>query len=158
MIRFEKSNPNNNVKVNNNGGKRMFRCEYCGKEYPTVSERTKCESDCERKAKEYVLKKEAEEKEQVKQNKVDYVNGLWKKVEDARKLAQKSEDELHKEYPYVAVAKPSGVANDTDSTFNVIINGKHIDDEKVISELKKLFVKSETKYEPFNWFDSIFRF
>ncbi len=157
MIHLKKSNPNNNVKVNN-GGKKMFKCEYCGKEYSTVSERTKCELACEQKAKEIASKKEAEEKERVKKNKIDYVNGLWNKAKEARELAQMAEDEFHKSYPNVKTSKPSSFDNNTNSIFNVTINGENIDDEKVVSELKKLFTESKTKYEPLNWFDSIFGF
>ncbi|MFA6667751.1 MAG: hypothetical protein WCS51_05325, partial [Bacilli bacterium] len=86
--------------------------------------------------------------------KIDYVNGLWNKAKEARELAQMAEDEFHKSYPNVKISKPSSVDNNTNSTFNVTVNGKNIDDEKVVAELKNLFAECNNEryvdlFDPF---------
>ncbi len=146
------------AKDSERGRKPMFKCAYCGKEYSTVSERTKCEIACEQKAKAEANKKAAEEKERIKKEKITYVNSLWNKASDAFELAKKTEDELHKNYPDAVVTVPKCLLSKCDSsnTFNVTINGNEINDENVTSEIKKLFTDCRANnFVPYSWLDKI---
>ena len=148
------------TKYGEKGQKQMFKCAYCGKEYVSVLERTKCEIACGEKLEQELNKKVSEEKEHVKKDKVAYVISLWKKVSDAFELAKKAEDELHKNYPDVVIAKPTSIMaymnSDNSNTFNVTINGNKINDENVTSEMKKLFTDYRTNnFARYNWLDML---
>lgn len=80
-----------------------YTCAICGKDYESIEERVKCESQCladEKKREELMkLKKEAEAREKSEKNAIDAVEvaeeALKKHFKEYERLA------IHKEYPYL---------------------------------------------------------
>jgi len=81
----------------------IYTCAICGKDYESIEERVKCESQCladEKKREELKkLKKEAEAREKSEKAAIDAVEV----AEDALKKHFKEYErlEIHKEYPYL---------------------------------------------------------
>ena len=79
--------------------KTPYKCAYCGKAYYSIPERTKCETACAAKMVEEEKKIKKEQKDKAKKDTLDYVNGLWDKANEARKMAENAEKEMIKKYP-----------------------------------------------------------
>ena len=124
--------------------KTPYKCAYCGKAYYSIPERTKCETTCAAKAVVEEEKKKRDRVEKDKKDTLEYVNSLWVKVDEAKKLAKNAEQEMIKKYPDLARNNNSN-KNNSDK-FYVNLNGQNIEDEKFAREI--IDVLKELHYIP----------
>lgn len=105
-----------------------YYCEYCGRGWGSPVDKAKCVLACAAKMKA--------EDEKRKKDILDYVNSLWDKACDAKKMAENAEREMKKKYPEL---KSKGNINYKEATntnkFHVSLNGENIRDEKIAQEI-----------------------
>lgn len=114
--------------------KKKYCCEYCGQSYDSPVDKAKCVLACAAKATVEEEKRKREQEEKDKNDVLAYVNGLWDKVNEAKKLAENAEHEMVKKYPELA-RKDNNNKTACNNKFHVSLNGKNIKDEKTAQEI-----------------------